>query len=184
MSTNIQTTTLAGGCFWCIEAAFNQVKGIKSAVSGYMGGTKDDASYKAVCSGATDHAEAVQLVFDTNDISYREILEIFFTLHDPTQLNRQGNDVGRHYRSAIFFHNEAQQLTALNIIEELERDNVWAEPVVTEVTKASEFFSGEEYHQGYFNRNPENLYCQAIISPKIAKFRQTFAAKISQNAAA
>ena len=184
MSTNIQTTTLAGGCFWCIEAAFNQLQGIESAMSGYMGGTRFDADYKKVCAGETEHAEVVQLTFDSNQISYREILEIFFTLHDPTQLNRQGYDVGRHYRSAIFFHNDEQQAIALDIIREIDADAIWPSPVVTEVTASREFFSGEDFHQDFFNRNPENQYCQAIVSPKLAKFRQTFVQKLKHQAVA
>ena len=178
MTTNLQTATLAGGCFWCIEAAFNQLQGIESAVSGYMGGTRETADYKTVCSGETDHAEVVQLTFDPELISYREVLEIFFALHDPTQLNRQGNDIGRQYRSAIFFHNEEQQQAANAIISEINDDKIWPDPVVTEVTEAIEFFGGEEYHQGYFNNNPENQYCQAVVSPKLLKFKQTFASKL------
>lgn len=178
MSATLQTTTLAGGCFWCIEAAFNQLQGVESAISGYMGGSSDTANYQAVSRGETDHAEVVQIIFDQTLISFREILEIFFALHDPTQLNRQGNDVGRQYRSAIFYHNQAQEDAAKAIIEEIEQDAIWSDPVVTEVTPVSEFFSGEDYHQEYFDRNPENRYCQAVISPKLAKFKQTFANKI------
>ncbi|WP_448212808.1 peptide-methionine (S)-S-oxide reductase MsrA [Colwellia sp. MEBiC06753] len=174
VATNQQIATLAGGCFWCIEAAYNQLKGINSAVSGYMGGTEADANYKRVCDGDTDHAEVVQLSFNADEISYREILEIFFTLHDPTQLNRQGNDIGRQYRSAIFCHDQEQLATANAIIAELTQDKVWPEPIVTEVTEALPFYSGEQYHQGYFNANPENQYCQAVVSPKLAKFRKNF----------
>ncbi|WP_408033888.1 peptide-methionine (S)-S-oxide reductase MsrA [Thalassotalea algicola] len=178
MSKNLQTITLGGGCFWCIEAAYNQVKGIETAVSGYMGGTRETAAYRPVSQGLTDHAEVVQLTFDANDINIREILEIFFSLHDPTQLNRQGNDVGRQYRSAIFYHDADQLEQAISIIAEINADQIWPNPVVTEVTEALEFFSGEQYHQGYFNQNPENRYCQAIISPKLSKFKQTFAEKL------
>ncbi len=169
-----QIATLAGGCFWCIESAFNSVKGIESAISGYMGGHTTSPTYEEVCTGKSGHAEVVQLIFDENKISYQSILEIFFTLHDPTQLNRQGNDIGSQYRSAIFVHNEEQQLIAKNIIKEIMNNNMFNEPVVTEVNHAEIFYCGESDHQGYFNNNSESQYCQAIISPKLAKFRQTF----------
>ncbi|NQY64684.1 MAG: peptide-methionine (S)-S-oxide reductase MsrA [Alteromonadaceae bacterium] len=169
-----QQAIVAGGCFWCIESAFNSVKGIESAVSGYMGGQSDAPTYEDICTGTTGHAEVVNLTFDPAVISYREILEIFFALHDPTQLNKQGGDVGTHYRSAIFFTNEEQQEIAENIITEINIDKVWPEPIVTEVIIQSEFFSGEDYHQKYFTKNLENQYCQAVVSPKLAKFKQTF----------
>jgi len=178
MAHNNELATLAGGCFWCIESAFNSVKGIEKAVSGYMGGESTAPTYESVCNGTTGHAEVVQLTFDPTVISYREILEIFFALHNPTQLNRQGNDVGTQYRSGIFFHNEAQQQAATAIIDEINQDNVWPDPVVTEVTAISQFYIGEDYHQDYFNNNPENQYCQAVISPKLAKFKQTFVDKL------
>jgi peptide-methionine (S)-S-oxide reductase len=178
MATTFEKTTLAGGCFWCIESAFNSVKGIESAVSGYMGGGTDDPTYEKVCSGTTGHAEVVQLSFDPAVISFREILEIFFALHNPTQINRQGNDIGTQYRSGVFFHTEEQKQAALAIIDEITQDEVWPDPVVTEVTAMSEFHLGEDLHQGYFNRNPENQYCQAVVSPKLAKFKKTFAAKL------
>jgi peptide-methionine (S)-S-oxide reductase len=178
MSKSSNQITLAGGCFWCIEGAFSQVKGISSAISGYMGGDKKTATYQQVCSGATKHAEAVQLTFDPAVISTREILEIFFTLLDPTQLNRQGNDSGPQYRSAIFYHGDDQQDIAIEIISEIDQSDMWDEKVVTEVVPCSEFFSGEEHHQGYFQNNPENPYCQAVVSPKLAKFRKTFVSKL------
>ncbi|WP_076420224.1 MULTISPECIES: peptide-methionine (S)-S-oxide reductase MsrA [Colwelliaceae] len=178
MTTTIEQTTLAGGCFWCIESAFNNVKGIESAVSGYMGGETSDPTYEKVCSGTTGHAEVVQLSYDPSVITYREILEIFFALHNPTQLNRQGNDTGTQYRSGVFFHTEEQQQAALSIIDEINQDNIWPDPVVTEVTAKSEFYSGEDMHQGYFNRNPENPYCQAVVAPKLAKFKKTFVDKL------
>lgn len=170
--------TLAGGCFWCIEAAFNQIKGIESAESGYAGGQVDNPTYKDVCSGTTGHAEVVKLHFDESTISYREILEIFFTLHDPTQLNRQGNDVGTQYRSAVFYHDEAQQNAAKTIIAEMEAENTWPDPVVTEVVPIDNYFSAEDYHQEYVKDNPENQYCNVVVGPKLAKFRKTFAAKL------
>ncbi|WDE06209.1 peptide-methionine (S)-S-oxide reductase MsrA [Thalassomonas viridans] len=178
MTKALQQATLAGGCFWCIEAAYNSLVGIESAISGYMGGQTQDPTYEKVCKGDTGHAEVVQLTFDPELISYREILEIFFALHNPTQLNRQGNDIGTQYRSAIFFHDQAQKQQAADIIEEITQDEVWPDPVVTQLEPLSTFYSGEDYHQDYFRNNPENQYCQAVVSPKLAKFKQTFAAKL------
>jgi peptide-methionine (S)-S-oxide reductase len=178
MSSHEEKITLAGGCFWCIEAAFKQLVGIKSAISGYMGGNAALANYENVCSGESGHAEVVQLTFDTTEISAREILEIFFTLHDATQLNRQGNDVGTQYRSGIFYHSKEQQELALEVITEINASDMFHAFVVTEVTKESEFFSGEKFHQDYFNNNADTPYCQVIISPKLAKFRQTFVNKL------
>jgi len=173
-----QLATLAGGCFWCVEGAFSQIQGIHSAKSGYMGGESDLASYEEVCSGKTGHAEVVQLSYDATIISYQEILEIFFTLHDPTQLNRQGNDIGSQYRSAVFYHDQSQKNIAENIIKEMTNDNMFEEDIVTAVCPAQIFYCGEDYHQDYFNNNPENQYCQAVVSPKLAKFRQTFVNKL------
>lgn len=178
MANNTEMATLAGGCFWCIESAFNSVKGIEKAVSGYMGGTPATATYEAVCNGTTGHAEVVQLTFDPSVINFREILEIFFALHNPTQLNRQGHDTGTQYRSGIFFHNAEQEKLANEIIDEINRDEIWPVPVVTEVTPISEFYIGEDYHQDYFTNNPENQYCQAVVSPKLAKFKKTFIDKL------
>ena len=175
---NIKTATLAGGCFWCIEGAFNQVKGISSAISGYMGGQTTSPTYEDICSGETGHAEVVQLSFDTDLISYQEILEIFFTLHDPTQLNRQGNDIGTQYRSAIFYHDQSQKEIAEAVITEMENDKVFDQGIVTQVCADETFYSGEKYHQDYVNNNPENQYCQAVVSPKLAKFRKTFVSKL------
>jgi len=175
---NFQIATLAGGCFWCIEGAFTQVRGILSATSGYMGGESDLPSYEEVCSGETGHAEVVHLTFDPAEINYQEILEIFFTLHDPTQLNRQGHDIGSQYRSAIFVHNENQQDIAKKIITEIDEDNTFEQNIVTQVCPAVTFYSGEDYHQDYFKNNPENQYCQAVVSPKLAKFRKTFVSKL------
>lgn len=170
--------TLAGGCFWCIEGAFNQVKGINSAISGYMGGTTTNPTYKEVCAGETGHAEVVQLSFEPDIISYQEILEIFFTLHNPTQLNRQGNDIGTQYRSAIFYHDQSQKALAEKIITEMSQANMFDEEIVTQINAVDTFYSGEDYHQNYANNNPENQYCQAVVSPKLAKFRQTFVSKL------
>ena len=173
-----QKTTLAGGCFWCIESAFNCVNGIISATSGYMGGQSDNASYKQVCAGDTGHAEVVQLQFDSQVISYREILEIFFSLHNPTQLNRQGNDIGSQYRSEIFTYDAEQEELALQIIAEISQEQLFDDPIVTKVSPTVIFYCGEDYHQEYFKNNPENQYCQAVVSPKLAKFRKTFVAKL------
>jgi peptide-methionine (S)-S-oxide reductase len=175
---SLQIATLAGGCFWCIESAFNSIRGIVTATSGYMGGQSDNATYKQVCAGDTGHAEVVQLSFDSQVISYREILEIFFSLHNPTQLNRQGNDVGTQYRSEIFTHDTDQQNIAVNMIEEINEAHLFEEEAVTQVSPAVTFYSGEDYHQEYFKNNPENQYCQAVVSPKLAKFRATFVAKL------
>ena len=178
MSSHEEKITLAGGCFWCIEAAFKQLVGIKSAISGYMGGNAALATYENVCSGESGHAEVVQLTFDSSEITAREILEVFFTLHDASQLNRQGNDIGTQYRSGIFYHNNEQRELALEVITEINASDMFNDVVVTEVTAESEFFSGEKFHQDYFNNNADTPYCQVIISPKLAKFRQTFVSKL------
>lgn len=175
---SVQIATLAGGCFWCIESAFNSVKGILTATSGYMGGKSIDPTYKEVCSGESGHAEVVQLSFDSEVISFNEILEIFFTLHNPTQLNRQGNDVGTQYRSEIFTHSTSQHDAAKEIISKINEEQLFDDAVVTQVNPAEVFYSGEDYHQDYFKNNPENQYCQAVVSPKLAKFRATFVAKL------
>ncbi len=177
-NNNLSLATLAGGCFWCIEGAFSQVQGIHSATSGYMGGDSSSPTYEEVCTGKSGHAEVVQLSFDPKIISYQEILEIFFTLHDPTQLNRQGNDIGSQYRSAIFYHGENQQKIAKNIIQEMSDIKMFEQGIVTKVCPVEIFYSGEDYHQDYVNNNPENQYCQVVVSPKLAKFRQTFVRKL------
>jgi peptide-methionine (S)-S-oxide reductase len=169
-----EQATLGGGCFWCVESAFVEVKGIQSVQSAYTGGDTPNPTYEQVCRGDTGHAEVAQLTYDPTQISYRQILEIFFTLHDPTQLNRQGNDIGTQYRSAIFYHNAEQQQEANAVIAELEEDNAFADPIVTEVTELNTIYPAEDYHENYYARNPENPYCQAVISPKLAKFRKTF----------
>lgn len=174
----IQTATLAGGCFWCIESALNMVNGIISAKPGYMGGHTTAPTYEEVCTGKSGHAEVVQLEFDSAVISYREILEIFFSLHNPTQLNRQGNDIGTQYRSEVFTHDSQQQEVALAIIEEINQEQLFDESIVTQVSPAVTFYCGEDYHHDYFKNNPENQYCQAVVSPKLAKFRKTFVAKL------
>jgi len=183
-STHTDQITLAGGCFWCIESAFKQVRGIISATSGYTGGQQANPTYEQVCGGTTGHAEAVQLTFDPAQISVRQILEIFFALHDPTQLNRQGNDVGTQYRSAVFYHDVAQQQAAIALIDEINQTQAWDGIVVTEVNSIGTFYAAGDYHEDYFNRNPENAYCQAVISPKLAKFRKTFADQLVSTAPA
>lgn len=169
-----EIATLAGGCFWCVEAVYVEMKGIKSVKSGYMGGHVDNPTYEMVCSETTGHAEVVQLTFDPAVISYEQILQVFFTVHDPTTLNRQGNDVGARYRSAIFFHNDEQQETAAKVIKEFTDEEVWPNPIVTEVTAASTFYPAENYHDDYYARNQYQPYCMVVISPKVAKFRQKF----------
>lgn len=174
------TATLAGGCFWCLEAAFLRVRGIQRVESGYSGGHVDNPGYRAVCTGQTGHAEVVQIDFDPAQISYRELLEMFFAIHDPTTLNRQGADVGTQYRSAIFYHDEAQKQEAERVIAELSEQQIWGAPIVTEVVPLEKFYPAEDYHREYYDRNPEQGYCQAVISPKLSKLRQKFADKLER----
>ena len=169
---NTGVATLAGGCFWCLEAVYEQVHGVESVVSGYSGGDVPNPTYRQVCSETTGHAEAVQITFDTEVISYEEILKIFFAIHDPTTLNRQGYDVGASYRSAIFFHTPEQKSIAEKVIAGLEEAGVFGDPIVTEVAVLSEFYPAEEEHQQFYRRNPGQQYCQLVISPKLAKFRK------------
>lgn len=175
---NLQVATLGSGCFWCIESAFNSVDGVVKALSGYAGGHAPSPTYETVCSGNTGHVEVVQVTFDADKISYREILEIFFALHDPTQVNRQGNDVGTQYRSAIFYHDDAQKSAAEAIIAEIEKEEIWPNPVVTEVTDLNNYHEAEAYHQDYFKNNPQNQYCSMVVAPKLAKFKKTFASRL------
>lgn len=174
-----ESITLGGGCFWCIETAFNSVEGIISAFSGYANGHSDNApSYELVCSGDTGFNEVVQVTFNKEVISLREVLEIFFALHDPTQLNRQGNDTGTQYRSGIYYHNDEQKLAAETIIKEIVDTEIWPNPVVTEVEPLKVYFQAEDYHQDYFSNNPQNMYCNMVVAPKLAKFKQTFAKRL------
>ena len=173
-----ELATLGGGCFWCLEAVFDQVKGVEAVESGYMGGDRPNPTYEAVCTGTSGHAEIIQIRFDQMIISFGEILEIFFGIHDPTTLNRQGNDAGTQYRSAIFYHSPGQEATAKEVIEKLTKDQLFDSPIVTEVVPASTFYIAENYHQEYFVQNPSQPYCAYLISPKIAKFRQQFAGKL------
>lgn len=173
-----ESIVLGGGCFWCIESAFNSVEGIVSAYSGYANGISEDPSYEQVCSGNTGYNEVVEVNFDPNVISRREILEIFFALHDPTQLNRQGNDVGTQYRSGIYFQSEAQKADALAIIEEIKAAEIWPGEVVTEVEPLARYYQAEDYHQDYFSNNTQNVYCNMVVAPKLAKFKKTFATRL------
>lgn len=170
--------TLGGGCFWCLEAVFGDIEGIQKVISGYSGGKSVNPSYQEVNSGKSGHAEVVQITFDPARINYRELLEIFFSIHDPTTLNRQGNDVGPQYRSAIFFHNDGQRSIARQVIEDLEKNKLWPDPVVTEVAMYSYFYPAEDYHQNYYQRNQFQPYCQVIIAPKLAKFRKIYKDRI------
>ncbi len=176
-----EVATLAGGCFWCIEAVYREVEGVQDVVSGYTGGTTPNPSYEEVCSGRTGHAEAVRVTFDPAVISYREILEIFFSVHDPTTLNRQGADVGTQYRSAIFYGGEEQKDAAEALIAELDDRQLWDRPIVTQVVPADDFYPAEEYHHDYFSRNPNQGYCRAVISPKVGKLRQRWAHLLKGN---
>ena len=175
-----ETATLAGGCFWCLEAVYELLRGVHGVRSGYTGGRVPNPSYAHVCSGTTGHAEAVQVRFDPNEISYRDLLEVFFTIHDPTTLNRQGHDVGTQYRSAIYFETPEQQQTAEAVIRELTEQRLWKDPIVTEVTALGEFYPAEAYHQEYFRRNPEQGYCQVVIAPKVAKARAKFIERLKR----
>ncbi len=174
----METATLAGGCFWCLEAVYLRVQGVQRVESGYAGGHVENPSYKAVCTGTTGHAEVVQIDFDPAEVSYRELLDIFFGIHDPTTLNRQGGDVGTQYRSAIFYHDDAQKEEAERAITELTAEKIFDAPIVTEVVPLKTFYAAEDYHREYFDRNPEQGYCQAVISPKVSKFRQKFVSKL------
>jgi len=174
MNTSLQTATLAGGCFWCLEAVFDDVKGVHGVESGYAGGTVPNPSYRAVCNGDTGHAEVVQVRFDPNVVSYRDLLNVFFAIHDPTTLNRQGADVGTQYRSAIFYHNDDQKMIAEELIESLNAQKIWDNPIVTQLAPLDKFYMAEDYHQEYFARNPYQPYCMAVVAPKVSKFRKHF----------
>jgi peptide-methionine (S)-S-oxide reductase len=179
MADNLQVATLAGGCFWCLEAVFDELKGVESVESGYSGGHVPNPSYAQVCDGDTGHAEAVKVSFDPKVLSYKDLLTVFFTIHDPTTLNRQGNDVGTQYRSAIYYHDDEQKKTAEEVIAELSAARLWDRPIVTEVTPIENFFMAEDYHQEYFKKNPFQGYCRIVIAPKVAKFRHKFADSVA-----
>ena len=181
-SDGSRLATLAGGCFWCLEAVYNELRGVESVVSGYAGGHDPDPTYESVCSETTGHAEVVQIAFDPDMVSFRELLEVFFTIHDPTTLNRQGNDVGTQYRSAVYYHNEEQRLIAEEVIEEMTVAGLWDDPIVTEVTALDTFYEAEEYHQQYFEKNPFQPYCFVVVRPKVSKFRKKFVSKLKKQA--
>lgn len=178
MTNQLEVATLGGGCFWCVEAIYQAVEGVHSAVSGYAGDTEDKADYKTVCTGLTNHAEVVQVTFDPNVVSYAELLEMFWVAHDPTTLNRQGNDVGPQYRSVIFYHNEAQKEAALQSIAQVAPE-IWDNPIVTQVVPLENFYKAEEYHQNYYNNvGDRNSYCTFVITPKVSKFRKKYAHRL------
>ncbi|NJM08555.1 peptide-methionine (S)-S-oxide reductase MsrA [Candidatus Gracilibacteria bacterium] len=180
MSNQKEIATLAGGCFWCLEAVFDELRGVDEVVSGYMGGHIVNPTYKAVCNGTTGHAEVVQVSYDPTLISFRNLLDVFFTIHDPTTLNRQGYDVGTQYRSAIFYHSPEQQAVAQQTIADLDAAKLWGDPIVTEVTAAETFYAAEDYHQEYFVNNPNQPYCRAVVAPKVAKARSKFLAQLKR----
>lgn len=167
-----EVATLGGGCFWCLEAVYDDLRGVTDVVSGYSGGQVDNPTYKAVCSGTTGHAEVIQVTFENELISFRDILDVFFTIHDPTTLNRQGADVGTQYRSAIFYHSPEQKAIAEQAIAGITAEKLYANPIVTEITAFEQFYPAEDYHQEYFKHNPEQGYCQFVVAPKVAKFRK------------
>ena len=173
-----EVATLGGGCFWCTEAVFRELKGILKVESGYSGGTVANPSYQQVCTGRTGHAEVAQITFDPQIISYKEILEIFFTVHDPTTLNRQGPDAGTQYRSVIFYHNNQQKVMAEQVIKEITNAGIWDAPIVTQVEPLTAFYKAEDYHQQYFENNPAQPYCQIVIAPKVRKFREHYREKL------
>ncbi|MBZ5591733.1 MAG: peptide-methionine (S)-S-oxide reductase MsrA [Acidobacteriia bacterium] len=177
-----ETAVLGGGCFWCLEAVYAQMEGVLSVESGYMGGKTKEPTYHDVCSGATGHVEVVRVTFDPAVTSYRDILEVFFTIHDPTTRDRQGNDAGTQYRSVVFYNGDEQRSTAEQVIRELDAARIWDAPIVTEVRPASTFYRAEEYHQNYFRDNSHQPYCTFVVEPKVRKFREKFAHKLSHSA--
>jgi len=180
ISPQREVATLAGGCFWCLEAAFQDLKGVERVQSGYAGGRVANPSYEQVCTGTTGHAEVVQITFDPEMVSFDDLLHVFFTIHDPTTLNRQGVDVGTQYRSAIFYHTADQKAAAERVIAELQSEHVWDDSIVTELKPLEAFYPAEEYHRDYFRRNPTQGYCSAVIAPKVAKVRKLFLDKLKQ----
>ena len=177
---NLEIATLGAGCFWCVEAVFDDLKGVEDVVSGYSGGEIENPTYREVCSGSTGHAEVIQIKFNPQEISFRDILRVFFTVHDPTTLNRQGGDVGTQYRSAIFYHSPEQKQIAHEVIEEITAERIYDNPIVTEVTEITNFYPAEDYHQEYFVNNPTQPYCAAVVAPKVRKFRDKFADRLKK----
>jgi peptide-methionine (S)-S-oxide reductase len=175
-----ELATLGGGCFWCLEAVFQDLKGVEKVVSGYTGGASTNPNYRQVCSGTTNHAEVVQITFDPQIISFKDILEVFFSTHDPTSLNRQGGDVGTQYRSAVFYHTPNQKTIADQVIKEVGTAKIWDAPIVTEIVPLKTFYPAEDYHQEYYKTNPEQPYCQAVIAPKVSKFRKQYFEKLKK----
>jgi peptide-methionine (S)-S-oxide reductase len=176
----LETATLAAGCFWCVEAVFDDLVGVEDVVSGYSGGHKENPTYQEVCSETTGHAEVVQIKFDPERLSYADLLRIYFTVHDPTTLNRQGNDIGTSYRSAIFYHSPEQKAAAEEVIKEVTEAAIYDNPIVTEVTAYDKFWPAEDYHQEYFTNNPNQPYCAGVVAPKVAKFRKQFADRLKK----
>lgn len=179
-SQSTEVATLGGGCFWCLEAVYDQLKGVISVESGYSGGSVPNPSYRLVCTGTTGHAEVTQITFDPAVVSYRELLQVFFTIHDPTTLNRQGGDVGPQYRSVIFYHSPEQKATAQAVMDELTEQGVWDNPIVTELSPFEVFYMAEDYHQEYFANNAGQPYCQVVIAPKVAKFRRKYLEQLKE----
>ncbi len=178
--TGTETATLGGGCFWCLEAVYEQLKGMIQLESGYAGGAVPNPTYEQVCTGRTGHAEVVQVTFDPSELAYEQLLEVFFTIHDPTTLNRQGADVGTQYRSVIFTHDDDQRAAAESVITRFEAEGIWDDPIVTQVAPLDAFYKAEDYHQEYYRRNQGQPYCQVVIAPKVAKFRRRYADKLRQ----
>nr|WP_041252221.1 peptide-methionine (S)-S-oxide reductase MsrA [Flavobacterium indicum] len=178
MNDSVQVATFAGGCFWCTEAIFLEVKGVQKVVSGYTGGFIKNPAYREVCNGTTGHAEAIQITFNPKEVAYEDLLEIFFATHDPTTLNRQGADEGTQYRSAIFYHNDEQKKQAENYIQLIEKEKLYSNPIVTQLEPAAPFYLAEDYHQNYYNQNQEQGYCRMVISPKLDKLRKYYASKL------
>ncbi len=174
MSNSAEVATLAGGCFWCLEAVYDHLKGVQEVESGYAGGKVTNPTYQQVCNGTTGHAEVVQITFDPQVVSFGDLLDVFFTIHDPTTLNRQGNDVGTQYRSAIFYHSPEQKATAEQVIAKLNAEHLWNAPIVTQVTPFEKFYRAEDYHQEYFEHNGNQPYCRVVVAPKVAKFRKHY----------
>jgi len=183
MNQNYQVATLAGGCFWCLEAVFDELNGVISVESGYAGGHVANPSYRAVCNGDTGHAEVIQVTFDPAVLEFRDLLRVFFTIRDPTTLNRQGGDVGTQYRSAIFYHDDEQKRAAEEIIAEINAEKMWPKPIVTEVSKMDKFYMAEDYHQEYYANNPMQPYCMAVVAPKVMKFRKHFTERLKKQVA-
>ena len=179
-NNGLETATLAGGCFWCVEAVYDDLKGVEDVVSGYSGGRTENPTYRQVCDGDTGHAEVIQIKFDPNVISFKDILHVFFSVHDPTTLNRQGNDIGTQYRSAIFYHSDEQKRVAEETIREVAEEGVYDDPIVTEVVPFEKFWPAEDYHQEYFSNNPNQPYCAAVVAPKVAKFRKKFVDRLKR----